>query len=139
MWTPRFLRRNRAVTDPDTGLTYVEHNGPDPEAAYRAGRAEQLRIDRERVEARRRRRSPGLGVLGFLIILLALAGGGYLTLAAREGSFTAGGAAVDRQVAAVTTPAREATQEALDRTGASLEQAGQAVETQGKKLRDRID
>jgi hypothetical protein len=138
MWTPRFMRRNRAVVDPATGLAYVEHSGPSPTGAYRAGRADQRAADAPKIE-RKKRRHGGLGLLGLLIIALAVAGGGYLTLAAREGSFAAGGAAIDRQVAAVTTPARDVAVEAVDRTGYTVERAGQTVEEQGKKLRDKVD
>lgn len=57
-------------------------------------------------------------------------------LAAREGSFAAGGAVVDQKVAEVTQPARIAINETADRTGAAVQNAGQALETQGEKLRE---
>ena len=138
MWTPRFMRRNRAVIDPATGLAYVEHSGTTSTRANRDGRAEQRAADAPKIQTKRRHRG-GLGLLGLLIFALAVAGGGYLTLAAREGSFAAGGAAVDRQVAAVTNPAREAAVEAVDRTGYAVQQAGQTVEEQGKKIRDKAN
>lgn len=138
MWTPRFMRRDRAVTDPATGLAYVEHSAASPSRAYREGRVDQKLADAPKIE-RKKRRHGGLGLLGLLIIALAVAGGGYLTLAAREGSFAAGGAAVDRQVAAVTAPARNAAAQTLDRTGYAVQQAGQTVEEQGKKLREKAN
>jgi hypothetical protein len=136
MWKSRFFRRGETVTDPKTGLSYVAHAGPSPTAAYREGRADQRKVDHDKVERARKRRG-GIGLLGLLIVALAVAGGGYLTLAAREGSFAAGGAAIDRQVSAVTTPATDAATQALDRTGAAVQQAGQAVEQQGEKLRQQ--
>jgi hypothetical protein len=145
MWTPRFMRRDRTVIDPATGLAYVDHvPAADPayrEAAYREGRVDQRRDD-EKVERVERRRHPvrnGFGLVGLLIVLLAVAGGAYLTLSAREGSFAAGGAAIDRQVSAVTTPARDAAAEAVDRTGYAVQQAGEKVENTGKKLREKVD
>jgi len=138
MWTPRFMRRDEAVIDPATGLAYVQHSAGGPTRAYREGRADQRIADAPKIE-RKKRPNAGLGVLGFLIIALAVAGGGYLTLAARQGSFAAGGAVIDRQLAAMTSPARNAASETLDRTGYAVQQAGQTVEAQGKKLRDKAN
>ena len=137
MWTPRFMRRNRAVVDPATGLAYVEHS-PAPTRADRDGLADQRKLDGARAETRKRP-CGGLGLLGLLLIVLAVAGGGYLTLSAREGSFAAGGAVIDRQVAAVTNPARDAAIATVDRTGAAVEQAGESVAAQGKKIRAKAD
>ncbi len=138
MWTPRFMRRDRAVTDPATGLAYVQHPAADRTRAHREGRADQRLSDTPKIE-RKKHHHAGLGVLGFLIIALAVAGGGYLTLAAREGSFAAGGAVVDRQLTAMTSPARDAASQTLDRTGFAVQQAGQTVEAQGKKLREKAN
>lgn len=97
--------------------------------AYADGRRDQHRADR----ARRRR---GFGLAGLLVVVIAAVGVLWLVLAAREGSFAAGGAVVDQKLAEVTNPARVAANQAVDRTGAAVQNAGQTLETQGERLRE---
>jgi hypothetical protein len=91
------------------------------------------RPDERRPERTRRRR--GFGMIGLAVTLVAVLGALWLVLAAREGSFAAGGALVDQKLAEVTSPARVAATQAVDRTGAAVQSAGQALETQGQKIR----
>jgi hypothetical protein len=106
---------------------------PDRREAYVQGRRDERR--REAREERPRRRG-GFGLVGLLVVLVAALGVVWLALAAREGSFAAGGAVVDQKIAAVTEPARDAATRAVDRTGQAVENAGQALENQGQRLRE---
>ena len=83
-------------------------------------------------EPRRRR---GLGLIGGLVTVVAVLGALWIALAVREGSFSAGGAVVDRKIAEATLPAKTAASEAVDRTGQAVQSAGQAAENQGEKIR----
>lgn len=162
---PGFGRLERhPVTDPAAGQVYVERrHGESPEAfearlaAAASERAalhgdavarreviEERRIEERRHRARgsedrrkveRPRRRNGANMLGFVVVLVAAVGALWLVLAAREGSFAAGGALVDRKIAEVTAPARVATNEAVDRTGAAVQSAGQSLEAQGSRIR----
>lgn len=146
MWRPNFLRRERTVVDPATGRSYVAREASEASAAeraaYRDGRVDQHRIDEQRLEERRlearRRRRPmggGFGMLAALVLMLAIAGGAFLALSVREGSFSGAGGVVDRRVAEATEPARQSALAAVDRSGAAIEDAGQSIEQQGAKLR----
>jgi hypothetical protein len=121
--------RRRAARDEQADEHRAERHG------YYQGRREQRRIDQ--TEARTRRRGGGFGLVGALVVVVAALGILWVALAAREGSFAAGGALVDQKVAEVTQPARVAATEAVDRTGAAVENAGQALESQGQRLRER--
>jgi len=94
------------------------------------------RRDQHRAEKRAPRKRGGFGFATAFVVLVAALGVVWLALAAREGSFAAGGAVVDQKVAEVTTPARVAVNETVDRTGAAVQNAGQALENQGERLRD---
>lgn len=108
----------------------------DQRRAYAEGRRDQHRAEtRDRVERRPRRRR-GFPVISLLVVLVAAIGIVWLVLAAREGSFAAGGAVVDQKVAQVTEPARVAASQAVDRTGAAVQNAGQALENQGERIRE---
>lgn len=105
---------------------------PAERRAYKDGRRDQHAADKADQKARRR---GGFGLISVLVVLIAAVGVMWLVLAAREGSFAAGGAVVDRKVAEATQPARTAANQAMDRTGAAVQSAGQAIETQGERLR----
>ena len=107
-------------------------------AAPRRGRSpprerDTMRIDPSRADKPRRRR--GFGLVSLVVVLVAALGAVWVVLAAREGSFAAGGAVVDRKIAQVTQPARVAADQAVDRTGAVVQNAGQVIETQGQRIR----
>lgn len=142
----------RTVADPVTGRTVVLerqpneslqsfearqaaalHAGPPPTAgaqdlAYREGRRDQH-------QAERRAHRGGFGLIGLVVVIVAALGVLWIVLAAREGSFAAGGALVDQKIAQATAPAREAANQAADRTGKALENVGQSVEEQGERIR----
>ena len=99
--------------------------------AYADGRRDQHRM--EKVAHKKR---GGFGLVTAFVVLVAALGVVWLALAAREGSFAAGGAVVDQKVAEVTAPARVAINETADRTGAAVQNAGQVLENQGEKLRE---
>jgi hypothetical protein len=91
--------------------------GPESRAqvrdAYRQGRA----------DARPRRRR-GVPLLGFLVLLVVVFGSIMLYLAAENGSFSRGGAVIDRGVSQATQPVRRAE----DRTGQALQNAGEHLQ-----------
>jgi hypothetical protein len=71
-------------------------------------------------ERGRRRASPLIGVIALLFLA---ATGGILYLAAREGSFAAGGQVVDQTLSQAAAPAKSAAGQA----GEALESAGQSL------------
>ena len=107
-------RRRRAMENADVAEVR-RHDELAARAAYDRGR---------RDERARRHRSP---MLGFFVLLVALVGGAMIYLAAREGSFTAGGQVVDNALGQASAPARDA----ANRAGDALEQAGQSLKSGG--------
>jgi len=148
------------IADPVTGQVYLERQPGESAESFEARMAESARRreqpgvaadpeprvspgarpvltrpipTRERRPAREerpRRRGHGMGVLGFLVVVVAAIGVLWMVLAAREGSFAAGGAVVDHKLAEVTSPARVAANRAVDRTGQAVKTAGQGERIQ---------
>lgn len=83
--------------------------------AYREGRRDE------------RHRKHGFPLLRLFLVIVAFAGAALLYLAYREGSFTGGGAAIDRQIANTADTTAEATHRVADTTGSALENAGQRI------------
>jgi hypothetical protein len=77
--------------------------------------------ERGRRDERTRHRSSPL--LGFLLLIVAVIGGGMIYLAAREGSFAGGGQVVDKAVSQAVAPAKSVAGSAGD----ALENAGQTI------------
>ncbi len=115
--------------------------GPDTLGAYKEGRLDERRgadhaepratkadideaYDRGRVDGRRRG-GGGFGLIGLLLLVVLVVGGVMLYLAARNGSFSSGGAVVDRNIATVTQKAQAPIRSAADKTGNALQNAGQ--------------
>jgi len=101
--------------------------------------AERLRWERDQALARvarleRRRGRPALAAVGATIVVVALLSLGVLALAVSRGSFAAGGAEVDQQVATATAPARDLAADAAARSGEALRHAGENLEAQGRQL-----
>lgn len=143
----------RAIPDPAAGQVYVERRPGESAEAFEARLAAAAR---ERAEPRRfgtagvrpatvekrvptppQRRRRGFGFVGLFVVVVAAVGVLWIVLAAREGSFAAGGAVVDQKLAQVTSPARVAVNQAADRTGAAVQNAGQTLEAQGERLREK--
>jgi hypothetical protein len=82
-------------------------------AAYRRGRA-----------AAAPRRRGGAPIIGFLVLLVVIFGSIMLYLAAENGSFSRGGAVIDRDLSQATQPVRRAE----DRTGQALQNAGEHLQ-----------
>ena len=102
--------------------TRVVHDGKheridavDVRQAYERGR---------RDERARHRGSP---LAALLVLLVAMAGGAVLFLAAREGSFTRGGEVIDRNVQAAAQTAQAPIRNAADNTGNALRNAGDNI------------
>jgi len=85
----------------------------DLNEAYQRGR---------RDERARRRGSP---LLSFLVLVVVLIGAGLIYLAVRNGSFSNGGAVVDRSLSRVTQTAQAPILGAEDTAGNVLQNAGQ--------------
>jgi len=116
-------------------------NATDPVQAYRAGRADEHQhiehdvaarptkaeldaaYERGRIDERKRHR--GSPLIAFVVLIVALVGGGMLYLAARDGSFRAAGAAVDNTVSTSVDKAKAPITTAADKTGDALQAAGQ--------------
>jgi hypothetical protein len=112
--------------------TPIEGHGPSAEA-------ERLRWERDQALARaarleRRRGRPVLAAVGAALLTAAAVTVGVLAVAASQGSFTAGGAAIDRQVATATAPARDFAAGAAERSGQALRQAGEDLQAEGRRL-----
>lgn len=125
-----------AWSDADAAPPDVEPSG----RAYAMGRRDQRRLDRAAPPPSREVEGPsalgrtGLGLFGVAVALVALFGVLWIVLAVREGSFSAGGAVVDRKIAEFSQPVRLATNQAVDRTGEAVQDAGQAIEGQGERI-----
>ena len=101
--------------------------------------------DRGRLDERSRHRG-GFGLLGFLLLIAAVLGIGFIALAMYEGSFSAAGAAIDAkfaqtsgQVAPAVNSVASSTDAAVNtaaaNTGAALEDAGQSLKEHGAALK----
>ena len=118
-------------------------DGPAPTEAYREGQLDERAArgdrlanepavargaiddayDRGRLDERRRRR--GSPVLGLLVAVVVLVGALMLYLAARNGSFSSGGAVVDRNLTTAAQKAEAPLRGAADKAGNALQNAGQ--------------
>jgi hypothetical protein len=107
--------RTRRRADRAIGVVEAGHDERVARDAYDRGR---------RDERARRHRSP---VLSLIVLVIAIAGGAMVYLAAREGSFTAGGHVVDKAIGKAAEPARTA----ADSAGNALESAGQSLKESG--------
>jgi hypothetical protein len=121
----------RAPAAADARRDAYDRGRRDGRHAERDDRAARREAERER----RRHRHGGMGMFGVLVALVAVLGVLWLVLAARHGSFAAGGAVVDQKIAEVTSPARQAADRALDRTGQAVQRAGRNLEDQGDRIR----
>jgi|GEM_PF-4838452 len=81
----------------------------------------QSAYERGRRDGRRRRRHP---MIAIVVSAAALVGAVTLGLAAREGSFTAGGQVVDRQLSIAAGQAQLASRDAAVATGEAVRGAG---------------
>lgn len=102
--------------------------------AYREGRLDERRDEAGGPWARRaapaapvvvRRRRGGFGLIGLIVLLVVVFGAVMLYLAARNGSFSAGGAVLDNGLSNATQKAAAPVRNAEDKVGQSLEHAGQ--------------
>jgi hypothetical protein len=84
-----------------------------------------------RDERARRRRSP---LVMLAVSLTALVGAGILAVSAWQGSFTGGGAVVDRQIATAADHAEPKIQAAAQDARSALRQAGQEAKTKAQDL-----
>ena len=112
---------------------------PSSAEAYREGRIDESRAEnggpwagapRPTVVVRRRRGFGGFGLLALLIIVF---GGLMLYLAARNGSFSAGGAVIDNNLSQATHTVTAPVRNAADKTGQALQNAGSSLRQQGGK------
>ena len=95
---------------------------------YNKGRRDENRVMNRRI---RRSRHP---ILGGLVFLAAVAGVGFVGLAYEEGSFSAGGAAVDHQIAAWRGDLMAPVSNAGARSGQALQDAGRTISTKSQQL-----
>ncbi len=81
--------------------------------------------DRGRREERLRRR--GSPLLSLLVLIVVIIGGLMIYLAVRNGSFSSGGAVVDRDLSRAAQTAQAPIKDAADKTGDALQSAGQSL------------
>ena len=92
----------------------------DVKEAYERGR---------RDERARHKSSP---VMALIVLLIAVIGVGGLYLAAKEGSFTGGGAVVDRNLNTASQTVQQPVRNAAENAGTALENAGQNLKQAAK-------
>ena len=95
---------------------------------YNKGRRDENRVMNRRI---RRSRHP---ILGAVVFLAAVAGVGFVGLAYETGSFSAGGAAVDHQIATWRSDLLTPVSNAGDRSGQALQDAGKTISTKSQQL-----
>lgn len=86
----------------------------------------------ERGRRDERARRPRFSLVSIALLVVAIAGGGIIYLAAREGSFSQGGALVDRNISTAADKAQAPVRQAADRAGDALENAGKNLKDQAK-------
>lgn len=105
--------------------------GADQAEAYREGRADERRDEgpwaRRSAPVRVRRRG-GLGLVGLVFLIIVAVGAIMLYLAARNGSFSAGGAVVDHGLSNAAHRATAPVRHAEDKAGQALENAGRSLQ-----------
>lgn len=114
------------AAEQQTARARVERDIAEREAASRriTGRGGwRDAYDRGRRDERARR--GGFSLVSAVVLMAAVVGGGAIFLAAREGSFTAGGEVVDHQLTTAADKAKAPLRGAADRAGDALENAGQ--------------
>jgi hypothetical protein len=121
----------RSSTSSDDGSAAAD-------AAYRSD-AERMRWERDQALSRaarleHRRGRPAVAAIGATLVVTALLSLGLLVLALSHGSFAAGGAEIDRQVASATAPARDLAADAAERSGEALRRAGEDLKAEGREL-----
>ena len=89
----------------------------DIDTAYQKGR------DRERAK-HRRHGSPAVGLLVLLAVVIAA---GFIYLAVRHGSFSSGGAVIDRNLDSAAHAVNAPIKNAAVTTGAALQRAGEKL------------
>ncbi|MGA0603694.1 hypothetical protein ACO2Q3_23505 [Caulobacter sp. KR2-114] len=124
--TPDDLTRDDLTpAERDAARAKAERDIAEREAASRrvAGGGWRDAYDRGRRDERARK--PGFSLVSAVVLMAAVIGGGAIFLAAREGSFTAGGEVVDHQLTTAADKAKAPLRGAADKAGDALENAGQ--------------
>ncbi len=98
----------------------------EPGTPTRPNRAE-IDLAYERGRARGRATGRGSPILTFLILIMVVAGGALIYLAARTGSFSSGGAVVDQKLETAAHAVNAPLKNAAETTGAALQKAGQSL------------
>ena len=102
-----------------------ERQRVDPsDVKVRKGELDDAYAKGRRDERRRRRGSP---LLSFIVFLIVVAAGVLFYLAVRNGSFASGGAVVDNSISNVSERATAPVRNAADKAGNALENAGQSL------------
>jgi hypothetical protein len=109
-------------------------DGPPTTAPERAEMKRRLSVAYDRGRKEERSHHHGGGVLAVIVGLVAVIGAGMLALAFEQGSFAAGGAVIDGQIAQVRAAADNATGQARAKAGAALSSAGQSVQQVGSNV-----
>ena len=92
----------------------------------RPNRAE-IDLAYERGRARERGARRGSPILALLVLVLVVAGGASIYLAAKTGSFSSGGALVDQKLDTAAHTVSAPLKNAAEATGAALQKAGQSL------------
>jgi hypothetical protein len=124
--------RDRSAPDTaDSAVAYREGRADErrrvaPESVVKSSRAEinAAYASGRESERRRRRGSPFINLIVFSAILVA---GGLIYLAVRHGSFSGGGAAVDRSLDSVAHTVDAPIKNAAENAGEALRNAGRQL------------
>ncbi len=99
---------------PASGLARID-------AAFQRGRDEE----RKKLKARRARR--GSPLLALIVIFAVVLAGGFIYLAIENGSFSGGGAVVDRNLDSAARSVDAPLKDAAETTGTALQNAGRSL------------
>ena len=103
-----------------------------PPVADDAASAKLFKDAYERGRRDERARRPRVSLVSVAVLVVAIVGGGILYLAAREGSFSQGGALVDKNISTAAEKAQEPVRQAAGKAGDALENAGRNLKDQAK-------
>ena len=98
----------------------------------REGYAKGARDEHRVMTRRARRRSHPL--IGFVVLVAAVCGVGFLGLAYETGSFAGGGAVIDQKLAEWRTDILGAAGNAGEQGGHAMQSVGQSISTQSRQL-----
>jgi hypothetical protein len=126
-----FGSRSDSVDTTDSAVAYREGRAAEqrraaPESMVKSDRAD-INAAYERGREHERRRGRGSPIFGLVVLCAIVVAGGLIYLAVRHGSFTGGGAAVDRSLDSVARTVDAPIKNAAENAGEALQKAGRQL------------